>query len=846
MNSSNPPGEGERHPESHLISEPDAPYEQEVARNPGSVKPWLEYYHFKRKHASRYRQAFVLERAVLTLPRSYKLWKLYLELRMEHVAKLNPAQHAVHFFKVNGLFERALVLLNKYPRIWEMYLEFLMRQPLVTTTRRAFDRALRALPITQHARIWKLYRPFASSASGETAVKVWRRYVQLHPEESEDFVEILAAAGRHTEAIRLYMKILNDPKFVHKDKSAFQVWTEMLELLVDNAKDIQTGEDAGIDVDDIVRSGMAQFPDQRGILWVTLARYWINRGHYEQARDVFEEGVTTVMTVSDFTVVFDAYTQAEEAIIAVKMNEEAIRSSKSRRDDDQDADLDIRLVRFEQLLDRRPFLINDLLLRKNPHDVGEWEKKVKLWHNNMEEIINVYTDALAKVNPSKAQGNYLGLWTGFARLYEDEGDVPSARIVMDKAVKVPFKTVNDLSDAWIEWAELELRHEGFSRALEILAKATQGPKRSTVDYFDESLSPQQRVHKSWKLWSYYIDLVESLRGKDETRKLYERTFELKIATPQTVVNYANFLEAHQYYEESFKVYERGLELFHYPVAFELWNLYLTKAVERQLSMERLRDLFEQALENCPPRFAKVIFLMYGELEEERGLARHAMRIYERATRGVADEDRLGMFAYYVTKSASNFGLPSTRPIYENAIAALPDKDAKEMCLRFADMERRLGEIDRARAIMGHASQFCDPRTSPEFWTKWEAFEVQHGNEDTFKEMLRIKRSVQAKYKCVLPPFLASLANGTAARTSASSRRRPSPAGSRRPSRRTGPRSTTRSTRWRRSRGPRARRRGSWPRARGRRAGRRRRRRRRRSIRMRLRWTWTIFRMVTTY
>jgi pre-mRNA-splicing factor SYF1 len=68
-----------------------------------------------------------------------------------------------------------------------------------------------------------------------------------------------------------------------------------------------------------------------------------------------------------------------------------------------------------------------------------------------------------------------------------------------------------------------------------------------------------------------------------------------------------------------------------------------------------------------------------------------------------------------------------------------------MCLKFADMEKRLGEIDRARAIYGHASQFCDPRTSPDFWTKWEQFEVQHGNEDTFKEMLRIKRSVQAQY-----------------------------------------------------------------------------------------------------
>lgn len=107
-----------------------------------------------------------------------------------------------------------------------------------------------------------------------------------------------------------------------------------------------------------------------------------------------------------------------------------------------------------------------------------------------------------------------------------------------------------------------------------------------------------------------------------------------------------------------------------------------------------------------------------------------------------------MFNFYITKSASNFGLTSTRSIYERAIAALPDSEAKDMCLKFAEMERRLGEIDRARAIYGHASQFCDPRREPGFWQKWESFEVQHGNEDTFKDMLRIKRSVQAQYKYV--------------------------------------------------------------------------------------------------
>lgn len=68
-----------------------------------------------------------------------------------------------------------------------------------------------------------------------------------------------------------------------------------------------------------------------------------------------------------------------------------------------------------------------------------------------------------------------------------------------------------------------------------------------------------------------------------------------------------------------------------------------------------------------------------------------------------------------------------------------------MCLRFAALERKLGEIDRARAIYAHASQFCDPRVNPKFWSEWNSFEIETGSEDTFREMLRIKRSVQAQF-----------------------------------------------------------------------------------------------------
>lgn len=734
----------------YLISQNDEIYENDILRSPGNVKAWLDYAHFKRQYGTLLEQSFVLERACIALPRSYKLWKMYLELRTKHLKGRSPVRWKKEFQKVNALFERALVLLNKMPKIWEMYLEFLCTQPLVTFTRRTFDRALRALPVTQHSRVWKLYRPFATSAGGETTVRVWKRYIQLHPEYVEEYIDLLVREGRFTEAVQQYIQILNKSRFKSREaKGPFQHWTEMLEILIDHARRVPNPvpllDGSALDIESIVRSGLERFPDQRGILWVGLARYYINLGAYERARDVFEDGITTAMTVRDFSVVFDTYAEAEEALISIKMDDSAARQEKGKVDEDADLDLDIRMMRFEQLMDRRPFLVNDVLLRQNPHNVNEWQKRVALWGDNKPMVVQAYADAIAAINPKKAVGRFHELWANYAKFYEAGGDLTNARIIMEKAVKVPYKSVSELAECWTEWAEMELRNENFDQAVNIMATATKSPKRSTVDYFDENLSPQQRVHKSWKLWSFYVDLVESVSSLEETRKIYDRIFELRIATPQTVVNYANLLEENDYHEESFKIYERGLDLFSYPVAFELWNLYLTKAVDRRISIERLRDLFEQAVEGCPPRFAKTLYLMYGALEEERGLARHAMRIYERATRAVADEDRSEMFNFYITKSASNFGLTSTRAIYERAIAALPDKEAAGMCIKFAEMERRLGEIDRARAIYGHASQFCDPRVEQDFWRKWEAFEVQHGNEDTFKEMLRIKRSVQAQF-----------------------------------------------------------------------------------------------------
>lgn len=194
--------------------------------------------------------------------------------------------------------------------------------------------------------------------------------------------------------------------------------------------------------------------------------------------------------------------------------------------------------------------------------------------------------------------------------------------------------------------------------------------------------------------------------------------------------------------------------------FDIWNTYLTKFLQRYdgSKLERARDLFEQCLEFCPPEYAKCFYLLYAKLEEEHGLARNAMAVYERGTSGVQSNEQASMFNIYIKKAAEIYGLPRTRQIYEKAIEVLPEESAREMCMRFAEMETKLGEVDRARAIYAHCSQMCDPRVTMEFWGAWKEFEVRHGNEDTMREMLRIRRSVQATYNTQVNMMAAQMTN----------------------------------------------------------------------------------------
>ncbi|KAL6279226.1 hypothetical protein ACE6H2_016107 [Prunus campanulata] len=552
---------------------------------------------------------------------------------------------------------------------------------------------------------------------------------------------------------------------------------------------------SGLNVDAIIRYGIRKFTEEVGRLWTSLADYYIRRNLHEKARDIFEEGMTTVVTVRDFSVIFYSYVGFEDSMLVHEMetadlsDEEEEEENGVEEDGNEeevdlrldvnlsvaelekemlngfwlhdDKDVDLRLARLEHLMDRSPILANSVLLRQNPHNVEQWHQRVKLFEGNPTKQILTYTEAVRTVDPMKAVGKPHTLWVAFAKLYENHKDIANARVIFDKAVQVNYKTVDNLASLWCEWAEMELRHKNLKGALELMRLATAEPsvevKRRVAADGNETV--QMKLHKSLRMWTFYLDLEESLGKLESTRAVYERIMDLKIATPQLIINYALLLEKHKYFKDAFKVYEKGTKIFKYPHVKDIWVTYLSKFVKRygKKELERARQLFEDAVQAAPADAKKPLYLQFANLEADYGLAKRTMKIYDEATKAVPNHEKLSMYEIYIAGAAEIFGIPKTREIYEQAIkSGLPDKDVKTMCLKYAEVEKSLGEIDRARGVYVFASQFSDPRSDVDFWNKWHEFEVQHGNEDTFREMLRIKRSVSASYSqthFILPEYM---------------------------------------------------------------------------------------------
>ena len=137
-----------------------------------------------------------------------------------------------------------------------------------------------------------------------------------------------------------------------------------------------------------------------------------------------------------------------------------------------------------------------------------------------------------------------------------------------------------------------------------------------------------------------------------------------------------------------------------------------------------------------------IFLLYAKLEEEHGLPQRdghlsARRRGRRAREEGRGVQRLHCQGRRVLRRHEDAGHLRAR---DQRTAHSP---RAEHVRALRQPRAQLGELGRARAIYMHGSQQVDPAAeNSSFWQVWHDFEVSHGNEDTFREMLRISARAQ--------------------------------------------------------------------------------------------------------
>ena len=62
----------------------------------------------------------------------------------------------------------------------------------------------------------------------------------------------------------------------------------------------------------MLRHAIRKYTDEVGKLWIFLAEFWIRKGIFGRARDVFEEALASITTARDFGIIFNAYMKFEE------------------------------------------------------------------------------------------------------------------------------------------------------------------------------------------------------------------------------------------------------------------------------------------------------------------------------------------------------------------------------------------------------------------------------------------------------------------------------------------------------------------------------------------------------
>ena len=749
-------------------------------QNPYNFKSWWDTLSSSKEAPFSIRKKIYLV-SLHYLPGSYKLWYNYLKEEREY-AKANYNIPNKYYDEVNKLHEQALIYMMKMPKIWIDFIQFMFEQNLITKTKTIFNKALQAIPITQHKKLWDIYIPYIESLSNchQTKIEIFKRYIKFNPDYKEKFINFLIGIKEFNTAIYYIIEILNDENFYSKEnKSQYYYWIILCQIINNYPEYIDLSIcNKELNVDRVIRHGIKKYSDEVGNLWVTLANYYIKIGLIEKAREIFEEALEKILTVRDFSLVFNSYLNFEQEMMKYNifnseisvdnnlelsckngeneenkltelelnelenaMNElkfEEIKYEKIEEDENiQKGDTEnnsnikkFNFIRVNNLLQRRPFLLNSTILRRNPNNVNEWLKRIELMKekNDFNQIKKLYEECLNTIKINEAYGKLSEIYISYANFYEENNNIKKANEIYFKGCNLNYKKTEENVTMWCLWCEMNIRRKKYKDAYSIIKYIC---TNNTNKYY--------KYNKNIKLWSLYIDLEINMNKNNEKQVIYiyNKMIEFKIANIETIFNFIIYLEKIKYYEKIYNIYEQSIELFTWPNAYDICLCYLVDFINhyKNEKSEIFRDIIQNII--VLSGHLKIFYYIYAFYEEKYGLYNHCIDILKEASQNVKDDEKPEIHSVIIAKSAKYFGIGKVRLAFDDAMNNLDKSFVLEIGLKYISIEIKLKEINRARGIFKYLGKLFNPDNKEykeEFWEMWDNFEKLYGDTVTYQEM----------------------------------------------------------------------------------------------------------------
>lgn len=669
-------------------------HERSVLADAFSPAPWLSYIaHLRSVGSAAVPALFVVhEHSVAAMPGSYKLWMLYVDTADGFAS----AQHPDHPSRLHALDVglRAARALPHCPVAWERLVRRTVAEGRWTRVRGIVDEAVRGLPVTLHARFWRVVlKEVLGEDGGKDSVKdigedggegggerfldlgvhfmERARMLRVGGDGAVEMFRVLRDLGRFDEAVLVLAEVLQaNGAFGGDDRR--RLWMELVEVAAKHS-----GKCPSTDVVQLIRGGIERAEAEVGEMWVALSGVHARLGRFKEAKEVYEEALVGVVAVRDFAFVFDSYAKFMEALLVAAMEvdpEDSDSEGESEEESEESGDAGKEGLAGEA---------NECRGGKNGgagKAVGESKAEdgdvAKRSDSDVLSSADEFgadtlmddLEALTKRRPILLSNVWLRQnphnvheWHKRAGILKRSGDIAGAVNVYTESVRTvdPWRASHGRPHTlWLAFANLYENAKHLDSARKVLDKAVSDPEKF------------QHMEDLAAIWCEYAEMELRHGLADRAREIMRRATSKPKGFDSRKIRKRS--QGHLTEKGAFE-YDLSSPAWLSWKSLQVWSLF-ADLEESFGSPDDVQTVHETMLEI---KTATVQTVVNGAAYfEAKRLFEKSFRLFDRACTALAWPDSLRLWLTYLKKFVKRFAaskLERTRDLFEEALKASPVK-----------------------------------------------------------------------------------------------------------------------------------------------------------------------------